>query len=112
MLDAFSIYPRHIGADAKRSQEGFDGLVACAALARNVCSGLSQEYASIGSLYHQSFGGQPPEHLGNRGLRHSKARCDVDLARLPFGLDQVGDQLDIILHERSPPRLPRLTEAL
>ena len=111
MLDAFGIDPRDRSADAKRAQEGLDGSVAFAAFARNARSGLGQEYAPIASLHGETLGGQPPEHLGNRGLSHTEARGDIDLARLPSVLDQIGDQFDIILHELVPPRFACLPEA-
>src|SRR6185312_6943958 len=48
MLYTLGIDACRLGADAERTQEGFDGLVALAALKRHGAAGLGQKHAAIG----------------------------------------------------------------
>ena len=100
------------GAHAERLQEGLDDLMALAAFVRHAAAGFGQEDAAIGFARYQSLGGQSGEHLGDRRLRHAEARGNVHLARLVAVVDEVGDELQIVFHQRVASRLAHLPECL
>ena len=112
VLDAFCVATCRHRADAERQQEGFDELMAGAAALCEVPAELGEEDAAIGTLQYEALIREAPQHLGDRRLRDAEPRRYVHLARLAPIRDQIGDELDIVLHELEPARLPCLTEAL
>ena len=58
------------------------------------------------------MGSQSLQHLGDSRLRHPEALRDVDLPRLAIMVDEVGDQLDIVLHQFAAPVVAGLAKAL
>jgi hypothetical protein len=112
MLDAFGIDPCCIGADTQTAQEGFDHLMPVPAPVCQLLAAVTQENASIWLLNGQAFANHPLQHLGDGRLRNAEARSNVHLTRFAASVDQVGDQLGIVLHERRSQHFSRAAKAL
>jgi hypothetical protein len=112
VLDALGITSRGIRVHAQRQQEALHGLVALAAGMGQRLALRGQEHAAVRALHHPAIAGQPAQHLRHGRLGHTEAGGDVDLAGLAAVGQQVGDQLDIILHQLHPVCFAHLPEAL
>ncbi len=103
VLDALGIDTRRFGADAERAQEGFHRLMANATLFRDLAAGIGQEHSTIGFPGNESIRAQPCHILAPVGWA-TPSRAAISTWRVVAVLDQVGDELDIILDQRTATR--------
>ena len=112
VLESFGIAAGDLRGDAQREQELFDQPVTFAASQREIVASLGQERAAIRLLRDETVLGETFQHFRDGRLGDAETRRDVDLSRLPAVIDQIGDELDIILHQGGSSRRARLPETL
>ena len=112
MLDALSVDPRRLDADADRAEKRLDDLVPLAADARQYLPCVREKDTPVRALLDISFRNQAFEHLGDGRLRDAEALGNVHLPGLAPVSQQVGDEFDVVLHEFAAAVVPCLPETL
>lgn len=111
VLDSLGISSRGIVIDTDCTKEAFDQLMSGSAALGEIASELGEKDAAIRPLRDETFLDEALQHFGDRRLRDTEPRRDIDLASLPAIRDQIGDELDIVLDELDASCFPRLPEA-
>ena len=84
---------------AERRQEADDELVPRPRFLRQPAAGVGEKDGAVGLRGHEAGALQPLDRPIHGDMRDRETTGDVDDPRLPFRLDEVGDQLDIVLGE-------------
>lgn len=110
MLDALGVDSRGLFADAEHFQKILDSLMPLPAFLGQFLTGFGQEDSAIGFAGNQPTFGQSGQHFGHGRLGDAEPLGDIHLPGFLTFSDQIGDQFDIVLHQRAALRLARLPE--
>jgi hypothetical protein len=111
MLDSFGIRFRGFRGDTDGEQKIYDDAVPGPDAGGEVFTGLGQENAAIGFCHGQSLPLQAADRLDGGGVSHAETPRDIGRPRLSTVREKVGDQLDIVLQQRTGLGRARLSEA-
>ena len=97
MLHPFDVVLDHSIVDAEEFQKVRQKVVAPGDIAREGLTGGRENEAAIFFVLKQALAVEALDHVGDAGLRNTKARGDIDHARIALGIDQFQDAFEVIL---------------